>query len=196
MHAHATHARMARVTVVKPVVMIGHIVGATFRSHTTQWHLTRVPKVVVGVGAVLWVVFYIERSIALVLVRVASCFSIEYVAVVYPHFFRFFDRDAIVVKEHYAQVAHLYVVAAYQNQSPVAQVCIIAHTLEGDVHCDIVWLTFDLHSIGIAIELLTAHAYVANEANSQGPTFQSLFITFQYFSQAGKGCFFLTVEDG
>ena len=114
---------------------------------------------------------------------------------VYPHFYRFFDRNTIVVEECNTEVAHLYVIGLYKNKSPVAQPGIVTDTLDGYLHGNRVVFTFQLHGIGITIKLPARCIDIAYDTNSKRTGLQTFFVCFQNFTQTGTCSFGFSIEN-
>ena len=83
-HGHGAYARMSAVAVVEPVMMIRDEVFAAFAGHAAKGHFARIPKMIVGKGHELRIAFTIERAVALGLVGIAACLSVEKVDVMHP----------------------------------------------------------------------------------------------------------------
>ena len=75
---------MARVAVVKPVVVVCDIVGIV-ASHSAERRLAAVPESVVAEGDVFCSAFQVGSAVALGLVGITTCLAVEEVYVVNPN---------------------------------------------------------------------------------------------------------------
>ena len=85
MHAHATYARVTRVGMIKPVVMIGHIVRQRILFHAAHSGFAGVPEMVIRNRHILRVSFHINSSVAFFLVACRTGAAIETVNMMHPH---------------------------------------------------------------------------------------------------------------
>ena len=107
-YTHGTDTRMARVRVVKPVVVVRDVVRTTLRLHTEHVRLAGIPETVVRNGDIFRVALHVGGSVALGVVA-AAVLAIELVGMVNPDVrIVGIERDAIVHATHDAEVAELY----------------------------------------------------------------------------------------
>ena len=189
MHAHGADARMARVAMVKPVVVVGNPVGTRLALHTAQRGFSTVPQVVVADSDIARVSLDVDGSIALFLVGVAAGLSVEHVKVVHPDVLIVgIDADGIVHAEHVGEVAQLNAGRIADEEAEACGDSIVANALDGDIEGRIGTLSFYLNAFGRTEELIAVGScYSAYDADGQRTGLKTFLIAVDNVLQAGEG---------
>ena len=139
---------MARVAMVKPVVVVGNPVGTRLALHTAQRGFSTVPQVVVADSDIARVSLDVDGSIALFLVGIAAGLSVEHVKVVHPDVLIVgIDADGIVHTEHVGEVAQLNAGGIADEEAEACGDSIVANALDGDVEGRVGTLSFYLNAL-------------------------------------------------
>ena len=127
------NTRLARVAVVKPVMMEGHPAVGRLALHAAQTGLATVNEMVVRDGDVCRLSLDVHRAVALSLVGIAAGIAIEEVHVVNPDIAVVgIQRQAVVHAEHDGEVTELHVTAVTAQDAKAPDGSIVAHALQGD----------------------------------------------------------------
>ena len=122
---------MAGVAVVKPVVVVGHVINLVFIR--IEVALAGVP-IVVGRNSSIECAFYVEATVTLCLVA-TFVLTLEDVEIMTPQVLVIsIETDTVFRMHHDAQVAKLYISAVAHQDTETVERGIIANTLDGEVH--------------------------------------------------------------
>ena len=161
---HRADARMTRIAMVEPVVMIGVPAGYCFALHATEARLACVEEVVVRNGNVLRFTLDVHRAVTLGLIGIAARLAVEEVAVMNPHVrVARVERDGIVHAANDADVANLYTFAVTHQHTEAVEGGIFADALDGDGHVAVFVLALHLQAFATRIE--TVHIAILDSAD-------------------------------
>ena len=123
----------------------------------------------------------IKSSVALCLIGVRACVTIEEIAVVDPDVVVVLLESAVValtaVAVHKAEISYLYVGAVLHNETEAVEGSVIAYALDGTACCDCVHHKVSLHENGRIGD-------IADEADIQRSWLLALLICGDYILHA------------
>jgi hypothetical protein len=125
---------MTGVGVVVPVVMVGEIIALALTRVAEKVGLAGVVEVVIGMSNVVGF-FGIKRAVALVLVCITACHTVEDVAVMYPYvvvvLLKADTVTLVTVAVHKADVSYLKVGYTLDSDTKAVEYGVLADTLNG-----------------------------------------------------------------
>ena len=124
-------SRTARVSMVKPVVVVSDAQVFIFaRSSSASHDLSVVKEMVKRDCYVCRAVLDVNRSVAFHLVGILARLAVKEVRVVYPYMFVVrVQRYGVVAKEHYAQVLDFHVLCPFHCNAEAVERSVIAYSL-------------------------------------------------------------------
>ena len=129
-----SYSGMTRVGVVKPIMVIGEVVLLCLTAVAEQTALSCVPKMVVGVSNISGLLG-IKSAIALILVSIRACHTVEDVTVVNPNVIVILLKAnavaLITVTVHKRDVSNLKIGNTLDSDTKSVKYCILTDTLDG-----------------------------------------------------------------